>query len=72
MTQTDQIRADLLAGVELTPLDALNKYGCFRLAARVAELRREGLSVETVVDKGSGKKYARYRIATPVQVALDL
>lgn len=72
MTQTDQIRAALLSGVELTPLAALDKYQCFRLAARVAELRREGMAIETIVDKNGGKKYARYRIAHPVQVPLPI
>ena len=63
MNQTAAIRAALEAGQELTPLDALNRFGCFRLAARVDELRREGLAVETVTERQNGKRYARYRIA---------
>ena len=62
MTQTAAIRAALEAGEEITPMDALNRFGCFRLAARVDELRREGLPVETVVEQRGGKRFARYRI----------
>ena len=32
-SQTDQIRSELLAGEAITALDALEKFGCLRLAA---------------------------------------
>jgi len=32
----------LKTGKELTPLEALNSYGCFRLAARVYDLKQSG------------------------------
>ena len=32
----------------LTPLDALMKYGCFRLSARINELRQIGYHIETI------------------------
>lgn len=38
-TQTDMIRDHLLSGKRITALDALNLYGCFRLAARIGELK---------------------------------
>ena len=60
MTQTEQIRNHLLEGKAITPLDALRDYGCFRLAARIDELRKEGLHIETVKEKRNGKSYARY------------
>ena len=60
MTQTDAIRAHLLTGAPITPLEALDRYGCFRLAARIIELRKEGLDIETVTETRNGKKYARY------------
>jgi hypothetical protein len=60
MTQTDAIRSHLITRRVITPLDALNEYGCFRLAARIVELRREGLDIETVIEKRNGKRYARY------------
>lgn len=67
MTQTELIRAHLQSGREITPLDALSEFGCFRLAARIDELRREGLEIETVTERRNGKKFARYRLTHPVQ-----
>ncbi len=60
MTQTQQIKAALQSGAAITPIDALNQYGCFRLAARIDELRREGLDIETVTQTRNGKRYAAY------------
>ena len=60
MSQTNQLRAALLAGRSLTPMDALRDFGCFRLAARVADLRREGLPIECVSETKNGKSFARY------------
>lgn len=62
MTQTEQIRAHLQSGRDITPLEALDTYGCFRLASRIAELRAEGLDVQTFTEKRNGKAYARYRL----------
>ena len=62
-SQTDQIRSELLAGEAITALDALEKFGCLRLAARVKELRAQGLNIQTVTEKRNGKKFARYLIA---------
>ena len=62
MTQTEQIRAHLQSGRDITPLEALDTYGCFRLASRIAELRAEGLDVQTLTEKRNGKAYARYRL----------
>jgi len=39
MNQTDQILAYLKAGFAITPMDALERVGCFRLAPRILELR---------------------------------
>lgn len=62
MSQNDAIRVALLSGRTLTPLDALNEFGCFRLAARVADLRREGLDIECKTESTNGKRYARYTL----------
>jgi hypothetical protein len=68
MTQTDAIRAHLLTGAHLTPLEALDRYGCFRLAARIDELRKEGLDIETVTETRNGKKFARYVLKGQVEM----
>ena len=65
MSQNEVIRAALLSGRSLTPLDALNEFGCFRLAARVADLRREGMDIECAKETKNGKRYARYQLRRP-------
>ena len=65
MSQNDHIRAALMLGRSLTPLDALQDYGCFRLAARIADLRREGMDIECISETKNGKRYARYQLRRP-------
>ena len=62
MTQTEMIRAHLQSGRDLTPIDALHHYGCFRLAARIKELRNQGLQIETLTEQRDGKVWAKYRL----------
>ncbi len=62
MNQTDLIRKHLERGRALTPLDALAKFGCFRLAARIGELREAGMAIRVErVKLPSGKSIASYR-----------
>lgn len=62
-SQTDQILAHLKAGNVITPLDALAKFHCFRLAARINELRLVGYDIVTGVRTlTTGKKIAEYRL----------
>jgi hypothetical protein len=42
MTQAQEILKALQCGRRLTPLDALNDFGCFRLGARIHELKGMG------------------------------
>ena len=62
MTQTEMIRAHLESGREITPIDALQQYGCFRLAARINDLRKAGLPIETITEQREGKAWAKYRL----------
>lgn len=62
MTQTEQIKQHLESGESITPLDALQTYGCFRLAARIDELRKAGLDIQTVKETRNGKSFARYQV----------
>ena len=62
MKQTDAIRSHLLAGHAITPLEALDRFGCLRLAARIRDLRAHGLDIETVTQRRAGKSFAAYRI----------
>lgn len=60
-TQSDMILDALESGMEIDPMFALKEFGCFRLAARINELRAAGYAIETLQRKtDSGKKYAGY------------
>ena len=71
MNQKAQLMALLrLRGEEgVTPLDALNMIGCFRLGARVFELRMEGHLIINEWMGAGGKRYARYVLRDPLPVA---
>ena len=63
MSQTDVIRRHLELGRAITALEALQQYGCFRLAARIAELREAGVAIRVDrVEVGDGKHVAQYRL----------
>jgi hypothetical protein len=62
MSQTTDILAMLQAG-PITALDALEKVGCFRLAARINDLRRDGHNITTnTITLGNGKSIAQYQL----------
>ena len=69
-SQADMIALYLQSGHELTPMQALEMFGCFRLAARIKDLRSRGYSIETLDREANGKRFAAYRISRPVQHAL--
>ena len=52
MSQKESILRHLKRYGRISPIDALKMYGCFRLAARVAELRRDGWPIETDTSQG--------------------
>jgi len=65
MTQCDQILEMLQSG-PVTALDALQQAGCFRLAARIHDLRQRGIDIESRDCKlPNGKTIAEYRLAGP-------
>jgi Helix-turn-helix domain len=61
-SQEDMILEYLRKGNSITPLEALNMFGCFRLGARIWDLKSKGHNIieETVHD--NGKHYGRYRL----------
>ena len=68
MTQTQQIRQELVDNPDgITPMDALEKFGCFRLGARIHDIKNgvgcDPLDVETINETKGGKTYARYKAA---------
>jgi hypothetical protein len=59
-SQTALIKGWLLNGRSITQLDALNMFGCFRLAARIANIREEGFDIVTDMVTVNDKRVAKY------------
>lgn len=59
-TQNDKIKAYLTKGKAITPIDALNKFGCLRLSARIKDLRDGGLNIATKYVTKGDKTFASY------------
>lgn len=65
-SQNNQIRNHLLSGKRITPLLALNLFGCFRLSARIHDLRSTGLAIKSrQLMTPEKKRFAEYYIETP-------
>lgn len=62
MSQVNLIWSALKRGEKLTPITALRKYGCFRLAARIQDLRDNGVPVNTTMVKIGESRVARYSL----------
>lgn len=64
MTQAEAILQALENGEVLTPLDALDRWGCFRLGARIWDLKQAGHNIEAelIYDDRTDKRYASYRL----------
>lgn len=46
----------------ITPIEALEYYGCFRLAARIRDLRMYGHLIHTELTEQDGKRFATYTL----------
>ena len=64
--QTKLIEKHLKKGKSITPIEALNLFGCFRLAARIADLRKSGMNIVTSYTEMDGKRWATYRMKEAV------
>lgn len=65
-SQSENILSHLKRAGTITPLEALELYGCFRLAAIIHDLKKEhNIETEMISAPGKGgkmKHFARYRI----------
>ena len=62
-SQNKQIKAWLERGKSITPLDALNLFGSFRLGARIFDLKNDyGMKIKTEMVEVNGKRYAKYSL----------
>ena len=62
-SQTDRILDYMLSGKSITPLEALEKFGSFRLGARIADIRAKGYLVYSeFITLPNGKRVKRYNL----------
>lgn len=63
-SQKARILEHMRKGHSITPLEALNSFGCLRLGARIADIKAEGYLVHTemIKDPRTGKRYAQYSL----------
>lgn len=64
MNQINDIKSHLEQGRTITPIEALTLYGCFRLAARVYELRKKGMDIDMEMVQSSKKSFAKYKLVS--------
>ncbi len=67
MSQENDILSYLQSGKSLTPILALNLFGCFRLGARIWNLKKKGYPIKEADVRDGKKRYARYYIEKPEQ-----
>jgi hypothetical protein len=75
LSQNQSILAVLKEGESLTPMDGLQRFNCFRLGARISDLRNGKVGgvkypIETLREKKDGKRYARYVLIMPAIKAI--
>ena len=61
-SQKENILEYLEIGNKITPLEALYKFGSFRLSAIIFELRQEGYNIITHKKKVDEKTFAEYEL----------
>ncbi len=67
LTQTEKILRHIAEHGSITPVEALQEYGCMRLASRMCDIKRAGYHVRSVMETsrnryGDTVRYARYSI----------
>ena len=69
MSQTLQILEYMKAHGSITPLEALENIGCFRLGARIWELKDMGFPVAGTMVSENGKRFKRYYMKSRSEAA---
>lgn len=67
MTQRDRILRHFKDHKSITPLQAMHEYGIMRLAARICEMKSDGVSIKSELVKGRNRygepiSYSKYTI----------
>lgn len=64
-SQCAAIKEYLEKGLKITPMIALDLCGCFRLSARIHDLRHKyGMNILSERVKSNGKQFAQYELAS--------
>ena len=62
-SQVKMILEHLESGRAITPITALKRFKCMRLAARIADLRFQEHKIKTeIITNANGKRYASYSL----------
>lgn len=61
-SQNKQLERWLKSGKTISPLQALSQLGIYRLAARIGELRDDGLDIQTKLINEHPVHYAQYSL----------
>lgn len=62
-SQDDMVLAHLKRGRTLTPLEALDRFNCFRLGARIHTLKGLGHDINSTLIRVGDKRVAQYSLA---------
>lgn len=60
MTQNEAILSHLRNGNKITPIEALDKFGCFRLGARIHNLKQDGEEIKSRLVVHGKKRFSEY------------
>ena len=61
-TQISRVKRHLIEGKSITPIDALNLFGAFRLSHIIYVLRNEGHNIKTDLIYDGTRRYAKYSL----------
>lgn len=61
-SQKKRILEYLQAGNKITPIEALNLFGCFRLSDIIFRLKAEGHNIHTEIVRVGDKHFGRYTL----------
>ena len=67
MSQVDMVKEYMERRGSITQAEAIEAFGCYRLGARIADLKERGVAVGRIMEEGQNRfgertRYARYFI----------
>ena len=63
ITKTQEIHSHLQSGKSISPLESWEKFGCYRLASVIHDMRQKGADIHTDMKAtANGSKHAVYTL----------